>query len=288
MISVVIPSRNEPYLCKTVDDILLKAKGEIQIIVILDGYWANPIPVDDKRVVIVHRGISRGMRDGINSGVAIAKGEYILKVDAHCMFDDGFDVKLVADCEKNWVVVPRRKRLEPEKWELVIDGRPDIDYEYMCYPYRNGELVGLHGMIWDEKNKNKELKKEPITDLMSAQGSCWFMHKDYFYELELMDEKNYGTFFGEFQEIALKCWLSGGRVIRNKNTWYAHWYKGKHRGYSLKQDVRVERDFVMKWMKMKEAWGKQQLPVEWLIQKFAPVPGWNNIQENEYETSECS
>ena len=123
---------------------------------------------------------------------------------------------------------------------------------------------------------------------MSAQGSCWFMYKDYFYELELMDETNYGTFFGEFQEIALKAWLSGGRVIRNKNTWYAHWYKGKHRGYSLKQDVTVERNFVMNWMEMKKAWEKQTIPIAWLIDRFSPVPGWNLTPEGTYETSENS
>ena len=278
MISIVIPSRNEKYLLKTTEDLLVKSRGDVEIIIILDGYWDALL--DDKRVSVIHRGVSRGMRPAINSGVAISKGEYILKVDAHCMFDEGYDVKLVADCEKNWVVVPRRKRLEPISWTVIGDGRPDIDYEYMCYPYRNGELVGLHGVIWDEKNKSKQLKKEPITDLMSAQGSCWFMPKDYFYELELMDDVNYGTFFGEFQEIALKAWLSGGRVVRNKKTWYAHWYKGKHRGYSLHTDISVPRNHTMKWMNMGEAWHKQTIPIEWLLEKFAPVPGWKTLDEN--------
>jgi len=276
MLSIVIPSRNEPYLTKTIDDLILKAKDKIEIIICLDGYWADPMPVDDKRVIIIHRGISHGMRDAINSAIAIAQGDHILKCDAHCMFDEGFDVKLIEDCEPNWVSVPRRKRLDPENWAIIKDNRPDIDYMYMCYPYRNGELVGLHGIIWDEKNKDKELRKRPIDDLMSSQGSCWFMHRDYFYELELMDEENYGSFFGEFQEIALKTWLSGGRVVCNKKTWYAHWYKGKHRGYSLHADVSIPRNYTMKWMKIGEAWSKQTIPIEWLIDKFSPVPGWDS------------
>ncbi|MFK5165339.1 glycosyltransferase, partial [Propionibacterium freudenreichii] len=61
---------------------------------------------------------NRGMRPAINAGVSISKGEYIMKCDEHVMFDQGFDVKLIADCEDNWVVIPRRKRLNAEDWTL--------------------------------------------------------------------------------------------------------------------------------------------------------------------------
>ena len=39
----------------------------------------------------------------------------------------------------------------------------------------------------------------------------------------------------EAEEIGLTTWLSGGRVVTNKNTWYAHLFKGKElgRGYFL-------------------------------------------------------
>jgi len=112
MVSVIIPARNEQFLEKTINDLLAKAEGEIEIIVVLDGYWPNPGLKDDPRVTLLHRGQSRGMRDAINSAVAIAKGEYIMKTDAHCMFGEGFDVKLVADHKPNWLVVPRRYRLD--------------------------------------------------------------------------------------------------------------------------------------------------------------------------------
>jgi glycosyltransferase involved in cell wall biosynthesis len=261
MISVIIPSRNEPYLTKTVDDILAKARGDIEVITVLDGYWDNP--ANDKRVTIVHRGEVQGMRANINSGVAIAKGDYILKCDAHCMFDEGFDVKLLADMEDNWIVVPRRKRLDAENWTVIDDGRPDVDYMYLS--------ADLHGVNWDEKNNNPALKDKKIDDLMSSQGSCWFMKRDYFYALELLDEENYGSFWNEFQEIGLKCWLSGGRVVVNKNTWYAHLHK-QSRGYSLQEK---SNEFVLNWLYLGRAWDKQTLPIEYLIDKFSPVPGWN-------------
>jgi glycosyltransferase involved in cell wall biosynthesis len=234
------------------------------------------MPINDKRVIIIHRGTALGMRDAINSGVSIAKGKYILKCDAHCMFDEGYDIKLASHCNDNWVVVPRRKRLDAENWTIQDVGKPDVDYMYLSYPYdKDGNLVGLHGMNWDELNKRKDLKKETITDLMTSQGSCWFMPKAYYHELELLDENHYGAFWSEFQEIGLKAWLSGGRVVCNKGTWYAHLHK-KSRGYTLESTSSDAEKYVMKWMNFKEAWDKQTIPIAALLEKFSPVPGWPN------------
>jgi hypothetical protein len=115
---------------------------------------------------------------------------------------------------------------------------------------------------------------------MSSQGSLWFMSKDYFNYLELMDEENYGTFPQEFQEIGLKCWLSGGEVKINKKTWYAHWHKGKKpdgtnvRNYYLdKRELVKTNEYVNRWMKEK-VWHKQIHDFQWLLDKFKPVPGW--------------
>ena len=38
-ISIVIPSRCEPLLTPTIKDLLVKAKGEIEVIAVLEGYW---------------------------------------------------------------------------------------------------------------------------------------------------------------------------------------------------------------------------------------------------------
>lgn len=275
LVSVIIPSRNEIYLQKTVEDILIKAKGLVEVIVVLDGYWVDK-PIDDKRVIYIHIGKARGMRNAINSAVAIAKGKYILKCDGHVMFDKGFDTKLVKDCEEGWVVIPRRKRLDAKKWQVIKNDKADVDYEYLSYPQNDerGQLSGLHGRVWEDRAKKR--KRLLIDDNMSAQGSCWFMYKDYFNYLELEDEENYGTFSHEFQEIGLKCWLSGGRVVVNKKTWYAHLHKDKEmgRGYSLdRSEIRKGTLYTNRWLN-NTAWHKQILPFEWLIKKFWPVPGW--------------
>jgi len=263
LLSVVIPSREEKYLKKTIQDILSKANQDIEIIAILDGGWsAIEEFVDDERVKYIHYKQSRGMRNAINSGVAISRGEYLLKCDAHCMFAKGFDEILKADCAYDWVVVPRRFALDPENWVIKENPKYPIDYMFL-----NSEL---HGEVWTDKNKDPDLKDNLIDDLMSSQGSCWMMKKDYFEDLELLDEANYGQFWQEFQEIGLKCWLSGGRVVVNKKTWYAHWHKESSRGYSLKEK---DPEFVQKWIS-KKVWHKQIHDLDWLINKFAPVPTW--------------
>lgn len=253
-ISIIIPSRNEPYLNKTINSLLENAEGNIEIIVILDGCDAD-LP-KDPRVKSIRRMEARGMRNGINSAVAISKGEYLLKIDAHCMVDKGYDVKLITELQDNWVMVPRRKRLDPGKWEIIQDGRPDIDYETL-----DENLQGKK----DDK-RGSERKDILIDDLMTFQGSCWCMKKTYFHELELMNESEYGPFFHEAQEICLKAWLSGGRVVVNKNTWYAHWHKDK-RGYTMPEGAKEQaRAFMEQWKD--KGWHKQIYPLTYLFDKF--------------------
>lgn len=276
LVSIVIPARNEQFLPQTTDDIFTKATGEIEVIVVLDGYWPDPILQDRPNLILIHRGEAQGMRPAINSAVAIAKGKYILKTDAHCMFGPGFDRILQENCQDGWVCVPRRYSLDAENWQRL--DKPPIDYMYLSYPDDPDDFggPGLNGKVWSQKNRDKRLADKPIDDLMSAQGSCWFMARDYFYRLELMDAASYGHFWNEFQEIGLKCWLSGGRVIRNKNTWYAHLHKGRQygRGYFLSKDsLRQGAAHTRKWM-TGQAWHKQTKPLSWLIEKFWPVPTW--------------
>lgn len=283
-VSVLIPSRNERFLTPTIRSLLERSAGDIEIVATLDGYWPDEI-VDDPRVKYLHRGVPLGMRAGINAARQVATGEFLLKTDGHCLFGEGYDEILQADCDQDWVVVARRKRLDAENWCVQEVGKPDIDYMYLSYPDDPADFggPGLNGKLWEERNADPELKKVEIDDLMSAQGSSWFMPAAYFDRLELMDDRCYGTFWNEFQEIGLKAWLSGGQVKVNKRTWYAHLHKGKTygRGYPLgNAELRQGRDYTQRWLgPVGHAWHKQTLPLSWLIEKFWPVPTWPERRE---------
>ena len=266
-ISVVIPSRNEPYLSHTIKSVLEKSTGDIEVIAVLDGYWPEPQEyVENNRVSYLHTTDVRGMRGAINAGVRVARNPVILKLDAHILLSQGFDETLVKNLDKDWIVVPRRYALDVKRWDIEhrTDMKYPIDYMYLTRD--------LHGEVW--KERDKERKDIPIDDLMSSQGSAWMMYKEWYDYLELLDDTSYGTFWSEFQEIGLKGWLSGGRIIVNKNAWYAHWHKTKGRGYTLPEGEKEQTQAMVERWKRGRVFHKQVYNLDWLIKKFAPVPGW--------------
>jgi len=278
VLSIIIPSANEMFLQPTIDSLIEKAEGDIEIIAVIDGDWPKVPIKDDPKVILIHH-FKRGMRNAINEAVRIAKGKYIMKCDGHCLFDKGFDVKLAADCEPNWLSVPTRYSLDGEKWKKRPEKKA-INAMFLLPPNKRPEDAGRFwdagfvGVVW----KNKE-NDELIEDLMTFQGSCWFMHRELFFEIECMDDKNYGTFTREAQELGCKVWLSGGRVIRNKKTWYAHLHKGKQygRGYHLaRQDIQKGSEFITDYWP-NNRWPKQTRKLKWLIDHFNP-PGWEDYE----------
>lgn len=250
-ISIIIPSYKEPYLNKTVDSLLDNATGPVQIISVEDDG-------------------SLGMRGAINKGLRHARGKYIMKVDAHCTFDNGYDEVLKRDCKENWLMIPRRYSLNAERWDRTMPTKVK-DYHYISYPI-DGAFYPIH---WRKKNNKK------IDDTMTFQGSCYFAHrKDFMKRVGYLDEK-YGSFGGEQIEVGLKYWLGGGKVKVNKNTWYAHLFKNKNY-YSDKTEAwahkrNLRRNAKYKWMT--KHWMNNEEPnmkykFEWLVEKFWPVPGW--------------
>ena len=230
-VSVIIPSRAERFLDQTILDIQKKFQGAYEIIVVLDGEWARPL----KGVEYIYNKEAKGMRTAINQAVAMAKGKYIMKLDAHCMVDARIDEKLKTVHQGNWVQTPRRKRFDPRTWELVDIDSPDVDYMFVGPSFK--------GHKDNEKNRDPELKKKLIDDTEVFQGSCYFLAKDYFNKLGLLDDKNFGKMGSEALEIALKCRHDGGRIIINKNTWYAHAHIGCHYTGGTKEREK-SREFI--------------------------------------------
>lgn len=284
MVTVVIPARHELYLHQTVEDIFAKAGGDIEVIVVYDSYWPTPILEDRPNLVQIHWGRRRGMRAAINAAAEIGRGDYLMKCDAHCLFDEGFDVKLAQDCDADWLVIPRRYSLDAEKW-CVKQDRPHIDYEYLAYPFVDeNHQLGLHAKVWMERTRQR--RKIRLDEDMNFQGSCWFMPMEYFRRLIYpMDEKNYGMFIGEPVEIGLKVWLSGGKQMRNKNTWYAHLWKGepyrkkflevmgfKYTRVGLQERKKGNAYSLDYWFFNR--WSDRIHDLSWLVEKFWPVPTW--------------
>jgi glycosyltransferase involved in cell wall biosynthesis len=284
-LSVVIPARNEPYLQNTIDDILHKADGDVEIIAILDGYWPSPPIKKDPRVILIHHTEPKGMRPSINEGAQIAKGKYLMKCDAHCCFGKGFNKILAKDCRDDYTMVPRRYNLNTKKWD-----RGDKIYDFQYISNWKDKRYPLKGANWPEYGKRVEGKE--ICALMTSQGSCWFMHRKRFFDLGMLDQENYGIMGREAQETCLKAWLSGGKYVLSRRTWYAHWKKNagvKHPHRATYPKPRDEwnksaKFLIDQFVHQNPKWPLQVRDLNWLVEKFKPVPTWHGNQES-METS---
>ena len=277
MISVIIPSRNERFLPNTVEDLLEKARHDIEVIVVLDGPQDDPVVLPkDSRVRVLEHASPLGMRACINDGAAVAEGHFLMKTDAHCVFDYGYDYKMGKSCQEHWLVIPRRYSVDGNMF-AVNEYKSCVDYEHFNYPHYKPPHIGLYTIPWHaRRNERYGSYRRRIDDQMAFQGSCWFTPADHFRTvIRRLDEEYFGMWAGEPQEMGLKTWLSGGRVVVNKTTWYAHLHKGvRWRSYGRnKRGVAVGMARVVDYW-MNDHWEERIHDFEWLVDKFWPIPTW--------------
>src|SRR3972149_8351255 len=104
MLSIVIPSKNERFLERTIRDVLEKAAGKIEVFPVLDGYEPprEEIVVDPRvKYLRLFPSTYSKKRLAVNMVNEISSGEYLMSCDAHCMFDKGFDEILIKDIPDN-------------------------------------------------------------------------------------------------------------------------------------------------------------------------------------------
>ena len=295
-LSVIIPARNEEFLAKTVEDLLQNIEGSTEIIIGCDGNWPDPpIPIHPD-VTIIYYPESIGQRAMMNRCVRLSKAKYVLKTDAHCAFDKGFDVKMMSEMQPNWTMVPVMKNLHAFDWVCKFCG-------YRQYqgpkPEQCPECTGIDfekDVVWIAKPSpnstsyrfNKELhfkyfgEYKPkqigdIVDTLSLQGSCFMCTREKYWELELCDE-SWGSWGQQGTEVSAKTHLSGGRVACNKKTWYAHMFRTQAGwkwpypapGSSQQRARQISQDIFLN-----NEWPKQKYPLSWLLKKFWPVPDWD-------------
>ena len=68
-----------------------------------------------------------------------------------------------------------------------------------------------------------------ISETMAMQGSCWLMKKSWWDKvIKRLETENYGPLYQDSHEMVFKTWKAGGRIMLNKNSWFAH----KHRNFT--------------------------------------------------------
>lgn len=317
-LSICIPARNEMFLSRTVEDILAHKEGKTEIIVLLDGKWAKPAIPDHPDVKVIYYPESIGQRAATNQCVKLSKAKYVLKCDAHTAWDQGFDVKLIKAMEghDDWTIVPIMKNLWAFDWECPKCGSrwyqgptPTRCLKNKKHPgdgtIENTECNNTEGffrtMVWKPNPKRsdntsycfdptphfqyfKSFKSRPegqgeLTETMSLQGSAFMLTREKYWELNICDER-FGSWGSQGIEVAVKTWLSGGRVMVLQTTWYAHLFRtqGLDFGFPYPNPVK-SMEAAKKHAKnlfLGNRWEKQVRPMSWLLEKFWPVDYWKD------------
>jgi glycosyltransferase involved in cell wall biosynthesis len=306
-LSILIPARNEIFLTRTIEDILKNIEKDTEVIAVLDGKWAEPpIPQND-RVNVIKLNNSIGQRASTNLACKLSKAKYVMKVDAHCSFDKGFDRKMLEAFKKtgdNVTMVPIMRNLWAYDWKCYHCGWKKYQgpTPKKCEDCGKGDKI-RRKMLWIGKHnpqstsycfdsspkftyfedwkhrpqykKNKKEKK--LTETMSLQGSAWMLTRKKYWELGVCDEK-FGGWGSQGIEVACKTWLSGGRVIVNHKTWYGHMFRtqGGDFGfpYSISNKDQKKAQNYARDLFFGNIWPKQVRPLSWLVEKFWPVKGW--------------
>jgi glycosyltransferase involved in cell wall biosynthesis len=317
-LSILIPARNEMFLARTIQDALEHIEADTEIIAVLDGQWADP-PIDQhERVNVIYIPEAIGQRAATNIAAKLAQGKYVMKVDAHCSFDQGFDRKMIEAFQQTGddvVMVPIMRNLWAFDWKCYHCGwkkyqgptpaqcdqcgkgdklkrkimwvgkeRPQsTSYSFDAEPHFQYFETWKHRAPYQEAKQN-----EGITETMSLQGSCFMSTREKYWEWELCDE-SLGNWGNQGIEVAVKAWLAGGRVLVNHKTWYAHMFRtqGGDFGFPWPNGGRETQNTKANVRNLLWAgtWKKQQRPLYWLVEKFWPVPGWSD--EDLAKLKEC-
>jgi len=328
-LSILIPARNEIFLNNTIEDILKNIEADTEVIVALDSEWADPSLDQHERVNVIYVPEAIGQRAATNLACKLSKARYVMKVDAHCSFDKGFDRKMLEGFKKsgdNVTMVPIMRNLWAFDWKCMkcgsqwyqgptptvcmkvidtMEGRKrrkkrvpnevcdntfsDKGFERIMMwigkerPQSKAYLFDPepHFRYWNQYRKRpewqKDYEKTGLTETMCLQGSCFMLSRTKYWELDICNEW-FGSWGNQGIETSAKTWLSGGRVLVNHSTWYSHLFRtqGGDFGFPyrnpgrdvLKTKRRVWDSFF------KRRWKKQIHPLSWLVEKFWPVPGW--------------
>lgn len=317
-LSILIPARNEMFLARTIQDILENIEMDTEIIAVLDGEWANPPIPQHERVNVVYLPESVGQRAATNVAARLAQGKYVAKVDAHTAYDKGFDRKMIEAFQitgDNVVMVPIMRNLHAFDWKCYSCGYRKYQGPTPEKCEKCGGTKLRRKTVWQPRRGTysqsysfdsephfqyfSEYKNTPgyiegkakngLTESMSLQGSFFMCTLDNYWKLKMSDE-SLGNWGNQGIELACKMWLSGGKVIINHNTWYAHMFRTQGGDFSFPypQSGRgVEKTKRKVWDYFFDGKFEHQIkPVSWLVEKFWPIPGWSDEALKELKNRE--
>lgn len=246
MITVVIPTTkaDEIYLKRTIESVRKTAVSPIEIMVLYDGF------VPRKKQGDVYQVFEKpiGIRAGLNIAAKCAKGDYIVKLDAHCALSQRWDVRMKHSCRDKTIVTTIVDTLDEKTWQGK--GRD------MSFVTLDGNLKIQYVKPWIPKSKRKQEE-----ETLAFIGCFIMLKKDYLIANPLNEQ--YGFWGNLGAELSLRTWLTGGRVILRTDVTCAHLFrKTTPFEIDIKRKKRAIVDLVDKYIK--------QVKPSWLLDHFGP------------------
>jgi len=295
-LSIIIPARQEEFLYRTIQDVFEHCKGKIEVIAVLDGYLPDPPLKPDLRLIVIYNPVSVGQRGAGMQGAKIARGKYIMKIDAHVALDDGFDVKMLQAFKEtgdNVTMIPMMRNLHCFDWVCEEGHRryqspsgvcetcgKETTKDIVWYPKPSPTTHSfrfdktMHFQYWGEWSKTQT---GDLRESMSIQGSCFMMTRKKYFELDI-DSDQFNSWGQQGVEVACKTWLSGGRVVVNMRTWYAHMFRTRGGDFGFPypnpQNKVNENRELSRELFQRNKWPKATRSFQWLLDKFNP-PDWS-------------
>jgi len=236
LVSVIIPSRNDPYLKRTVDSVKENAAGPLEILVELDNK-------------------GEGRRILINRAARRAKGKYLFILDAHCTMSYGWDTKLKCACGPLDIAFCQIQSLNGETFQ------PEPNH--------------IYGHVYFDRNLNEKWWyreiKHTIEESMCFTGCGWMIQKDRFWSLGGYDEEELGKWGYDGPEWSLKVQLDPrhpGKILLRSDVTCGHVFGTNDEDKLYPVEMMPQQEY---FDRMFGRWG-DRIPM--LVQRFWPVPSW--------------
>lgn len=258
MVSVIIPTINDPHLIRTINSIWGTRVNDIEFIIINDGGKLLDISncsIDLDKIKVIQNLKQLGRRISINSAAAMATGEYLFIIDSHCSMIQGWDVKLAQSCGKKNIA-----------YSIIRDMHPDT-WEYKSGDYLHVRLNKDYTEKWWKRKVLKDCQTEE--ESIAFTGCAWMINKDRYWELDGYDE-SLGEYGWDGPEWACKIWMGKdpGRVILRTDVICGHIF-GTNDSSKLYPCRMIPKEDYVKYMK-----DRYENKIGKLIERFAPVPDW--------------
>lgn len=204
---------------------------------------SNPAPIFSGEFRLIRNQHRIGCGPSRYVGACAARGEWLLFIDSHCRFTPGW--------YEAW----------QKAWQGDVQGDVQSDktlYCGSCFDFENPNAKPYFAATWNlygpdrnKANRHPQVfecvwatqQAGDVYEVSACMGACYFMSRDWF--LKLQPLRHLKNWQGDEQELSLKAWLSGGRVIFLKNVRIGHKFKTGKLSKILPSDPIRNKLFIM-------------------------------------------